>query len=353
MNVLFVCNVRKDSNPFVSTLIDALRSLNVDCNASINEFWSNSKYYDIFHFQWPESIFGASFREKDIQILAKHLKYLKQSKKKIVITCHNLQPHRIKNRKQHYLYKQLYDLIYSYCDAFFHMGEYSYNLLYKEYPLSEHYILPHHIYDEIFKFDLDKRYCQEQLGLNQNKKNILCFGEFRSDEERNLIISLKKRADLADVDFITPGFYRYRLISKNPIRMLSRIYHYIKYRISGIKFTSHFLDDKMTEMYICACDIIMIQRLRILNSGNLPMGFYAGKVVVGPAVGNVGFILAKTGNPTFDPVNQDSIVKAIRAGIMLSDAEKGQKNREYIMRDCRTAVVAEKLKYYYFKLMKF
>lgn len=352
MNVLFVCNVRKDTTSFVGTLMDALRLLNVNCNASINEFWSNSKYYDIFHFQWPEYIFGTSFQEKDILMLEEHLKYLKQKKRKIVITCHNLQPHRIKNNKLHCLYKRLYDLIYSHCDIIFHMGEYSYNLLYKEYPLAGHYIIPHHIYDTIFKFDLDKYYCQEQLGLNQKKKNILCFGEFRSDDERNLIISLKKRIDLADVYFVTPGFYRDRLICKNPIRTLNHIYHYIKYRLSGIRFISHFLDDKMTEMYFCACDLIMIQRLKILNSGNLPMGFYAGKVVIGPNVGNVGNILEKTGNPTFNPYNQDSIVKAIKTGIVLSDTGKGQENQEYVMEECKTEVIAEKLKYYYLKLMR-
>lgn len=47
-------------------------------------------------------------------------------------------------------------------------------------------------------------------------------------------------------------------------------------------------------------DIALLQRVKILNSGSLPLNFYFGNVVVGPDVGNVGEILKKTGNPVFN-----------------------------------------------------
>lgn len=94
--------------------------------------------------------------------------------------------------------------------------------------------------------------------------------------------------------------------------MLSRIWHYIRYRMEGVEFVNRVLSTTETETYFCACDIVFIQRFSVLNSGNLPMGFGAGCVVVGPNVGNVGSILNKTGNPIFNPYDIDSIVLAIK-----------------------------------------
>jgi hypothetical protein len=41
MKVLFVSNNAKLSNPFVETLIAGLYEFNLDCTASIKEWWAN------------------------------------------------------------------------------------------------------------------------------------------------------------------------------------------------------------------------------------------------------------------------------------------------------------------------
>ena len=40
-----------------------------------------------------------------------------------------------------------------------------------------------------------------------NRINILCFGQFRTDEERDLILKLRKHKDMQNVNFIVPGFF--------------------------------------------------------------------------------------------------------------------------------------------------
>lgn len=76
--------------------------------------------------------------------------------------------------------------------------------------------------------------------------------------------------------------------------------------------------------YIAASDVIFIQRKDILNSGNVPLGFLYHKVVMGPATGNIGEILAATGNPTFHPDNRTDILEAFekRANCPHGDKEK-------------------------------
>ena len=79
--------------------------------------------------------------------------------------------------------------------------------------------------------------------------------------------------------------------------------------------------------YFTAADVVFIQRLRILNSGNLPMGFYYGRPVLGPAVGDVGEILQEAGNPTFDPEDAPSVATALRRALAAVNGPLGAANR--------------------------
>ena len=154
MKVLFVSDNAKLSNPFVETLIAGLYEFNLDCTASIKEWWANVEEYDIIHFQWPEIVFyWEHIRTKDLQEMEMQLQKAKSLGIKIVITCHNLKPHLKRNQDM----VALYQLIYEYCDAFVHMGEYSFKLLQSDYPQAKHFIIPHHLYDNIYKFDKGRR----------------------------------------------------------------------------------------------------------------------------------------------------------------------------------------------------
>ena len=144
MKVLFVSDNAKLSNPFVETLIAGLYEFNLDCTASIKEWWANVEEYDIIHFQWPEIVFyWEHIRTKDLQEMEMQLQKAKSLGIKIVITCHNLKPHLKRNQDM----VALYQLIYEYCDAFVHMGEYSFKLLQSDYPQAKHFIIPHHLYE--------------------------------------------------------------------------------------------------------------------------------------------------------------------------------------------------------------
>ena len=73
------------------------------------------------------------------------------------------------------------------------------------------------------------------------------------------------------------------------------------------------------------------------------MAFYMGKVVVGPNVGNVGQILKDTGNPTFEPENEDSIIDAIDKALMLNEQGIGEKNKKYADENWSTAKISQQL----------
>lgn len=327
MKILFVVDSQSVSNPYVITLYNGLISLGVNVHIGLNEFWNHADEYDILHFQWPEAIFlwRKSISDTEVSQFSEQLLRAKKKGVKIIITCHNLKPHTITNKNV----LSLYNIIYQNCDLFLHMGEFSLKLLQQEYPNAQHSILEHHIYDNIYTFNIPKEEAQNKLHLCQTPCCILCFGEFRTSKERQMIIQIKKILNNHEYVFCTPSFYRKKILCKNPVEIVKRTYYTLLYKIKGFHFKKTYLNTAETEQYFCAADILLLQRTSILNSGNLPMGFAAGKVVVGPNIGNVGMILKQTGNPTFNPNSSESIVQAIQKANELLKYGKGKENQNY------------------------
>lgn len=71
------------------------------------------------------------------------------------------------------------------------------------------------------------------------------------------------------------------------------------------------------------------------------MAFHAGKVVVGPDVGNVGQILRETGNFTFDPHDMSSAVSALQ--MALTETAKGKEDRTYAAEHWASDIIAATL----------
>lgn len=345
MKVLFPIDSQTVSNPFVVTIAEGLTGLGVDCTLSIDDFWNKPEAYDLIHFQWPEAVYlwKRSISKKQLENVAQQLDKIKSVQVMIAITCHNLKPHFIKDENV----IALYDVIYSHCNLFFHMGQYSQEVLQKQYPEAKHVIVPHHLYDSIYQFDKDRSAACVELNISANKFNILSFGEFRTDAEREMIQNIAKRLGKHHIQYLVPGFYRKRILTKRLTELPQRIYKTLMYSLQGFKFQKSYVDTADAVRYFCAADIVLIQRFSILNSGNLPMAFAAGKVVVGPNVGNVGHILTETGNPTFAPQDTSTILSAIEKAQELCTNGKGLENKIYAEKHWSTATVAKvMLKHY-------
>lgn len=328
MNIYIIAqNKIKNTNYFVDEYKNILRNAGHNITIDLDTLWSNNVYlYDIVYFQWPEYIFKGNITVKCVNRLQDRINSIKEKGVKIFAHCHNLTPHIIDNP-----YKlKLYEIVYGNCDVMIHMGKFSKDYMEIKYPNVKHYILPHHTYNS-FKFDKDKNICRKELKLPLNKINILCFGQFRTDTERKFILTLKKELIQENIHFITPSFYRERLKQKNLLATINVCLKTIYYKLKGIKFTRKLINDEITEKLFCAADIVLIQRPQILNSGNLPMAYKAGKLVIGPNVGNVGVILKETNNYIFEPGDINSAVKLIKNITRIDIDNKGIENRIYAL----------------------
>lgn len=325
MKILIVCDkawYEKNTNPFCRILLESLAKYGHDVEYGLDYFWNSFKSFDVIYMQWPEMIYGwRKVKMSEADHLEQHLNEIKSSGIKIITTCHNLHPH---NNDE--VYARMYKIIYDQSDAIHHLGSYSYNLFCNIYPTKLNFVAPHPIFYDCRKKGSQQTVARKMLKIPDDKICILSFGMFRNDSEQNLIYSIVQH--FPKVICLCPRFIKGGLSKFKWYKDIAYAYNMFKVRKQGIYANWTFVPEDKIPNYFNAADIVLIQRKEILNSGNLPLGFSAGKIVVGPRKGNVGAILQETGNPTFDPEDKASLINAVRQAILLLKENNvvGEKN---------------------------
>ena len=332
-------------NEYISTLIEEIARTqnNVYFFWGISLFWSNALIMkcDIVHIHWPEYLLyeesGIVHNAGDV---CNRLKHLKSRGKKIVTTCHNLEPHYCKDEEE----KKCYHFVYENSDLILHLGEWSKEQFVNLFPNTNNVLLPHHIYDTIYDSFPSKQESREYLGWNDGYKYVLCFGAFRDDEERRFLLGISKYFRHEKVYFVAPSFcempwggfinnYK-RRIKKYALKKLNHII--VTGQTVGVR-------KKDVPYYYEGADITFVFRKNVLNSGTIPLAFLMGKVVVGPDIGNVGYLLAPLHNPVYSINDNASAVMAIRRGLELSKGSLSYENKQYALEHMSTGRIAQQL----------
>ena len=329
------------AQPYVYTYTDVISRMHpeVTFEAEQSDFWTDKIFeYDIVHIMWPNCFTNAVNRGCD---LAKRLQEIKAHRIALVVTCHNLQPHANVTDS---VSASCYDIVYRNCDVMIHLGEISRRLVEKKYCQARHVVIPHHVYDEVYTSIPPKDKSIKALHLRDDKTYILAFGLFRSEKERDLLRNAACQLRKENVVFLAPSFYQLsrspRIIGRNSLRRIITLSkHYLQY--PNIIVAGKRCSDEELVLYYGASKIAFIQRTDILNSGNVPLGYLMGKVVVGPKIGNIAELLQAYGNPTFDPTDTDSVISAIRSALKLAEGNKGIENREKAIKEISSSKIAQ------------
>lgn len=358
MKVLIVFDVQKETdNLFVSTLCQTIYQQGVDIHCSLLDFWEdNSTQYNIIHFQWPEEVVGWTCTKYSvIHQLKERFEYFKAQGCRFVYTRHNERPH-----YQNEIIEKAYHLIESYSNIVVHMGTYSSYTFAQEYPNKKNIIIPHHIYQHVYSETLSRKEARTYLRLPQNGFIVTAFGKFRNKEE--IAMTLKGFASFKcnHKFLVAPRLLPFSRNPRyhNPIKRLLSLAGYflvpcflrIKHIYAGM--SDQLIDNDILPYYLAASDVILIQRKQILNSGNVPLAFQFGKVVVGPAIGNIKEWLQSTGNPLFNPNDILSIGNALNKARQLVAKDKGKENYQYACKKMNQERVAKMYIEAYIEAMK-
>ena len=322
-------------NPFVRLLADGIRACGYEVVCSVEEFRSNAADYDIVHLQWPEELFRwKAPAPADVDTLEQQLQTLKNNGIPLIYTRHNTLPHH-----GNPLVAEAYGLVERYADAIVHLGDCSLREFTAAHPDSEQLqvVIPHHIYEGLYDMDITRDAGRRALGIPADRLVVLTFGAFRHAEERRLVWGAFRRLHYPAKFLLAPRLWPYTRRGsrfKGLKRLAGRLLYAAAHTAEGFfdsRITSPepLIPDEQLPCYLAAADVVFIQRTDILNSGNVPLALSFGRVVTGPDSGNIGGLLAETGNPAFDPADPRSVDIALERAARLSATDQGARNRAY------------------------
>ena len=334
MRILFSVSCTEALNPFVKTLNAAIAAEDptIEFVFEPSFIWTESVYtFDILHIMWPEFLVGENHTANDLK---DRLLKIKDKGVRIVSTCHNIVPHYCNNSDKH----EAIRICYALSDVIHHMGAVSLNELVKAYPNVRHELIPHHIYDNLYRKPVSKGESCKRLELSSRCHYILALGAIRDSEEKELLDYVAKKLKRG-VKIIAPSFLM------DPGRRTDIIRRFKYYRDKYFKYHNRLIcnigtiSDQDLPLYMAVSEISLIHRKRILNSGNVTLGMYAGNVIIGPCTGNVGRILEETGNYTFS--TQEEIPELIENALKASEDGKGICNRRYASANWSSSKIAK------------
>jgi glycosyltransferase involved in cell wall biosynthesis len=124
-----------------------------------------------------------------------------------------------------------------------------------------------------------------------------------------------------------------------------------RYNIYCTGRTWRAVSDEKLPYYYGAADVVFIQRVKILNSGNALMPMLFGKIVVGPDCGNVGPLLKQWGYPVFSISDTSNLADYVRESLRMERNGIGRMNKKRQFVEYSTAIISGKLYEEYIRLL--
>lgn len=338
-------------------LIDLNTEISRHCEIhhSSDDFWNMQGDFDVVHLHFPEhltyEIEAAYFQglergpEHGLQdsLIAQVEERLKfwAGKARLVVTRHVLLPHDAVSDPQ---WEKMYGTFYRYADGVAHFANASIAEFRQRYRNTrwhrgcepQHVVIPHQNYATLPNV-ISREEARRKLGISQQAQVLLVFGAIRSgDTERNLILQAFQNARVPRKVLLVSR-WREKLAKVRWIRLkywirdLTRLYYRLHPRY---RFNYNFVAEADAQIYLNAADVLLIPRLKVLNSGNITLGLTFGKVVVGPDSWDVGELLKETGNPVFDPERPEAAAAAVEAGFRLAkEGIIGPRNQQRALKE--------------------
>lgn len=318
---------KKDRNIYFDEII----------NFSENEFvFGNFKdfdsSYEIVNIQFPEAIFDFKIpTQNELEELNLEIKKWKRNAKIVLI---------LNDYKSHYdlenKFENLFELIYKYADAIVHLGKFS--LETNENNFSEtckHTVIYHPLYESLHA-DFKTKNIEEKTALNFKAKYVVAvIGAIRSIEEVKLIFKVFKKIPNKNKLLFVPNMlpfwklppylpYRIRKMYK---RIMLFLYCF-PLKKDQYFFGYNFIEYSYMIDLVRKSSLIIIPRLKNLNSGNLFLGLTFDKPMVIPKIGNLMEVAELFDLPTLD-LSKNNYQETLKKVIDL-DEKNFQSHHKYV-----------------------
>jgi hypothetical protein len=290
---------QKDKNIYLDEIISFSTH-----NFIFGDYKEYKESYKIINIQFPEAIFGwKSPNAEQFQNFELELLKWKQ-KSKIIYTMNDSEAHYDHKNK----FSDLFNLIHKYCDGVIHLGNYSLENYKKKFHSNcLHIVIYHPLYDSLTN-NYQTNDIQNIIPIDLTNKFIVTVtGCVRSKEEFDLIIKIFKKIPIKNKFLIVPRMFQFITIPEYIPYRFRKLYKGIierKHCFSLSKrnyfFSVGFLEYNYLVDLIKQSSLMIIPRIKNLNSGNLYLGLTFDKLMIIPKIGNLTETANYLGLPLLD-----------------------------------------------------
>ncbi len=267
--------------------------------------------FDAINIHWPEAIFNWETPSvEQLEALEKTLHRLTM-KFPLVYTRHDEK----NNFAENYRLKKLRDIVIRYAKGIIHLGKLSKDNFQRKYPDKIHTIIAHPLYINSY-LRFPKHFAKNKLGIPTERVVIMAPGRIRHSEERKMVLKFFKLLPINNKTLLASRMKPFRTIwpyrGKTRInKIINKIWREFLFTPPKYYFFFTFSSEEKLSLMISACDLLIIPRTNILNSGTFFLGLSFEKIMVGPDVGNISEHLKQFNFPVFRPRSRTSMQKAI------------------------------------------
>ena len=276
----------KDRNIYLDEIISFS-----NCNFIFGDINDYKSSYEIVNIQFPEAIFNWIVPSDEQMQNFEKMILLWKKHSKIVFTLNDIESHY--DEKNEFI--GLFKLLQKHADGVIHLGKYSLEK-YKHLFSSNcrHTVINHPLYESLIK-DFKTEDFQSKFQLNfQDKYIVSVIGCIRSIEEVKLIFEIFNKIPIKNKFLIVPNMfqfvkmpsffpYRFRNIYK---KVAEKIFCYPLHKDQYF-FGYKFMDYSYIVDLVKKSSLIVIPRIKNLNSGNVFLGLTFDKPMIIPGVGNL------------------------------------------------------------------
>ncbi len=299
------------NNVYMEELGKAYQRVNCEVIYGADNLFEVTVNADIVHLHWPEAFYrwtGYGSIEQRAQRFLQAVDAYKSQGTRIVWTIHNITPHDHVKRGIDY---DVYQTIAERADLFHHHCPCSITALGAAYRIPEHaenLVVPHGHYLG-YPSGISAQQARQHLNIPDDAYVYLHFGAIRSYKGLDALFSAFRKVKHKKKWLLVAGNYhgmsgkgawRDRLEMSWAQRMHSRI-------------TLHLqsVPPEDIQIFLAASDALVLSHARGLNSGVAVLGMTFGKLLIGPQLGCIEWVLNQGDNVTFPTNSQTGLVDAM------------------------------------------
>lgn len=269
----------------------------------------------LLHLHWLQGLYQSKATPAAVAKFALSLcglRLLRFLGVRIVWTVHNLHDHELKHPT---LDRLCTAFIVRRADAIIVHCREAKRLLALEFPVSAQaniVVIPHGTYGDVYENRISRSDARRDLGLDDERVVFLFLGQIRPYKGVVELIDAFAALEQGDVDLVIAGKPRDQA-SDELIRARCR-------EQARVHYHPGFVPDDRIQVYMNACDAVVLPYRDILTSGGAVLAMSFGRACIAPRIGCIPEMLDESGAFLYEPNDPDGLRKALE----LAAAQRGK-----------------------------